>query len=40
LADDPARRARMGEHAAAFARACYGWDAIAPVMAHLYSELK
>jgi glycosyltransferase involved in cell wall biosynthesis len=39
VADDPARRARMGEHAAAFARACYGWDAIAPAMVDLYSQL-
>jgi len=39
LAGDPARRARMGGHAAAFARAQYSWDAIAPVMARLYADL-
>ena len=39
LLDDPARRARMGERAAAFAREQFGWDAIAPAMARLYSEL-
>jgi glycosyltransferase involved in cell wall biosynthesis len=39
LVDDPARRARMGERAAAFAREQYGWDAIAPVMARLYLDL-
>ena len=39
LVDDPARRARMGERAAAFAGEQYGWDAIAPVMARLYSDL-
>ena len=38
LVDDPSRRRQMGERGAAFARACYGWDAIAPVMANLYSE--
>ena len=40
LVDDPARRARMGERAAAFAHEQYGWDAIAPAMARLYSELR
>jgi glycosyltransferase involved in cell wall biosynthesis len=39
LVDDPARRARMGERAAALAHERYGWDAIAPAMARLYSEL-
>jgi glycosyltransferase involved in cell wall biosynthesis len=39
LVDDPVRRAGMGERAAAFAREHYGWDAIAPVMARLYSDL-
>ena len=39
LVDDPARRARMGERAAAFAHEQYGWDAIAPAMARLYSDL-
>jgi glycosyltransferase involved in cell wall biosynthesis len=39
LVDDPVRRARMGERAAALAREQYGWDAIAPVMARLYSGL-
>jgi hypothetical protein len=29
----------MGERAAAFAREQFGWDAIAPAMARLYSEL-
>jgi glycosyltransferase involved in cell wall biosynthesis len=37
--DDPARRVRMGEQAAAFARDHFGWDAIAPAMARLYSDL-
>jgi len=40
LAADPARRARMGERGAAFAREAFGWDAVAPVMARLYSELR
>jgi glycosyltransferase involved in cell wall biosynthesis len=39
LVDDPARRARMGERAAAFAHEQYGWDAIAFAMARLYSDL-
>jgi glycosyltransferase involved in cell wall biosynthesis len=39
LVDDPARRASMGERAAALAREQYGWDAIAPVMARLYSDI-
>ena len=39
LADDPARRRRMGERGAAFACERYGWDAIAPVMSRLYAEL-
>jgi len=40
LADEPARRRRMGERATAFARERYGWDAIAPVMCRLYAELR
>jgi glycosyltransferase involved in cell wall biosynthesis len=39
LADDPLRRARMGERAASFAREQYSWDAIAPRMAQLYADL-
>jgi glycosyltransferase involved in cell wall biosynthesis len=39
LMDDPDRRARMGERASALAREQYGWDAIAPAMVRLYSEL-
>jgi glycosyltransferase involved in cell wall biosynthesis len=39
LVDDPVRRARMGERAAALAGEQYGWDAIAPVMARLYSDI-
>jgi glycosyltransferase involved in cell wall biosynthesis len=39
LAGDPARRARMGERAMAFARTRYAWDAIAPQMARLYADL-
>jgi glycosyltransferase involved in cell wall biosynthesis len=39
LVDDPVRRTRMGDRAAALAREQYGWDAIAPAMARLYSEL-
>jgi glycosyltransferase involved in cell wall biosynthesis len=39
LADDPARRRRMGERAAALARERYGWDAIAPLMSDLYAGL-
>jgi glycosyltransferase involved in cell wall biosynthesis len=39
LADDPVRRARMGERAAAFARDQYSWDTIAPQMARLYADL-
>jgi glycosyltransferase involved in cell wall biosynthesis len=39
LADDPARRRRMGERATALAREQYGWDAIAPVMSRLYTGL-
>ena len=39
LADDPLRRARMGERAVAFARDRYSWDAIAPQMARLYADL-
>ena len=39
LADDPRRRARMGERAVAFARDRYSWDAIAPQMARLYADL-
>ena len=40
LADDPRRRAGMGERAAAFARARFSWDAIAPQMARLYADLR
>jgi glycosyltransferase involved in cell wall biosynthesis len=39
LADDPARRAAMGERAAAVARDHYSWDALAPQMARLYADL-
>ena len=39
LADDPVRRASMGERAAVFARDRYSWDAIAPQMARLYADL-
>jgi glycosyltransferase involved in cell wall biosynthesis len=39
LADDPGRRAAMGERAAAFAREAFGWDAVAPAMARLYAEV-
>jgi glycosyltransferase involved in cell wall biosynthesis len=39
LVDDPARRAGMGERAAALAREQYSWDAIAPRMAGLYADL-
>ena len=39
LADDPARRAAMGERAAVLAREQYSWDAIAPRMARLYAGL-
>jgi glycosyltransferase involved in cell wall biosynthesis len=37
LADDPARRAAMGERAARFAREAFGWDAIATTMHALYA---
>ena len=37
LADDPIRRARMGQRGAQFAREQYGWDAIAFSMIELYS---
>jgi glycosyltransferase involved in cell wall biosynthesis len=40
LAADPARRARMGERAAAYARDAFAWDAVAPAMARLYADLK
>ena len=40
LADDPARRARMGARAALVARDDYSWDAIAPRMARLYADLR
>jgi glycosyltransferase involved in cell wall biosynthesis len=40
IADDPARRLRMGENAVAFARERYGWDAIAQVMSRLYADLR
>ena len=39
LADDPSRRQRMGARGHAFARERYGWDAIAPAMSRLYTEL-
>jgi glycosyltransferase involved in cell wall biosynthesis len=39
LADDPRRRALMGERARAFARERYSWDAIAPQMARIYADL-
>ena len=39
LAGDPARRARMGERAAAFARDHFSWDTIAPRMARLYESV-
>ena len=39
LADDPARRAQMGERAAAVARDQYSWDALAPRMVRLYADL-
>jgi glycosyltransferase involved in cell wall biosynthesis len=39
LADDSARRRRMGERGIAFACERYSWDAIAPAMSHLYAEL-
>jgi len=37
LADDPRRRAQMGERARTFARERYAWDAIAASMINLYS---
>ena len=37
LADDPIRRARMGERGAQLARQQYGWDAIAFSMMQLYA---
>src|SRR4051812_328697 len=37
LADDPVRRAQMGERAARFAREAFGWDAIATTMHALYA---
>jgi glycosyltransferase involved in cell wall biosynthesis len=37
LADDPVRRARMGDRGVLLAREQYGWDAIAPRMIELYS---
>jgi glycosyltransferase involved in cell wall biosynthesis len=39
LAHDPARRGRMGQHAAAFARDQYGWDAAAQLMATAYNRV-
>ena len=39
LADDRARAAAMGERAARFARARYGWDAIARAMTQLYASV-
>ena len=38
LADDPVRRAAMGEGAARFAREAFGWDAIATTMHALYGD--
>ena len=38
LADDPARRARMGERGAQFARDRYSWDAIAATMRAAYAD--
>lgn len=40
LADNPERRALMGERAAAFAREAFRWDAVAPAMVRLYSDLR
>ena len=40
LATDHERRAAMGERAAAFAREAFGWDAVAPAMVRLYSDLR
>ena len=39
LADDRAGAAAMGERAAGFARARYGWDAIARAMTQLYASV-
>lgn len=39
LVADPARRAAMGERAAAVARDHYSWDALAPRMAQLYAGI-
>jgi glycosyltransferase involved in cell wall biosynthesis len=39
LADDPRRRARMGERAAAFAREHYSWDAAAYLMVAAYTRV-
>jgi glycosyltransferase involved in cell wall biosynthesis len=39
LANDPLRRARMGEKAATFAREHYSWDAAAQLMAAEYSRV-
>jgi len=39
LAEDPLRRARMGERAAAFAEAHYSWDAAAQLMAAEYTRV-
>jgi len=39
IADDRARAAAMGERAAKFARARYGWDAIARAMTELYASV-
>jgi glycosyltransferase involved in cell wall biosynthesis len=39
LADDPARRSRMGEQAATFAREHYSWDAAAQLMAAEYTRV-
>jgi glycosyltransferase involved in cell wall biosynthesis len=39
LADDPERRARMGERAAALARDEYSWDVVATAMSRLYGEV-
>jgi glycosyltransferase involved in cell wall biosynthesis len=39
LADNPLRRARMGERAATFAREHYSWDAAAHLMAAAYARV-
>jgi glycosyltransferase involved in cell wall biosynthesis len=39
LAEDPVRRARMGERASTFAREHYSWDAAAHLMAAEYTRV-